>query len=268
MEIMDNRNQSEISEIMSETRVNKCPKSFSIESLISRKSPAVEVTNAPMPSEAMLMAPSLGHPALGFPQNFPVAAAAAIYNPWIHSYLAQQQHPPPGAKYPGTFLDLPTEMSKHKLTEMFAVATDPRLFFGADPSHREKLLAQYFANNVRDKKFSDLFLSASGGEYYANGMAAASGFGLAQHFSGDPNFIAPSNDGRPDQCGDNVIDVDGSETNAEDCSSQNLRFARSHQAMGDDDGADELIDDELDSDCESELSMTMSPDAANRIQGM
>lgn len=261
---MDNRDQSEISEIMSETRVNKCPKSFSIESLISRKSPAAELST---PSDIMLMPPSMGHPALGFPQNFPVAAAAAMYNPWIHSYLAQQQHPPPGAKYPGTFIDLPADMSKNKLSEMFGVASDPRIFFGADPSHREKLLAQYFVNNVRDKKFSDLFLSATGGEYYANGIGGAGGFGLTQHFGGDHNFNAPSSDERVDICGDNVIDVGGDETNPADNSSPSFQFARNHPALMDDDGADDIIDDELESDCESELSMTMSPDAANRIQG-
>lgn len=237
-------------EMSSETRVlNKCPpKSFSIESLISRHSPPVEAKSA-MPS---LPAP------LNFTHNFPVAAAAAaaaMYNPWIHSYLAQQ-HPPPAAKYPGAMEMLPAGIAKDRLTEMFA---DPRIAFGAS-DYRDKLLAQCFANNVRDKKVSDLFMSNS--EYYGNGLNVP-GFPMPSGCGSDQSLHAMNGDGRV---------VDSGEKGNSAGNSSDMMYEDRHCNRGmshsDDVDVNEDIADDLDSDCSSEISMTMSPDAANRINGM
>lgn len=247
--MMDTRGASD-GEVMSETTVNKCPKSFSIESLISRKSPPAEHPPGYPPDN---VSPALA-PSLNLPPNFPVAAAAAIYNPWIHSYLAQQ-HPPPGAKYP-TLFELPSDVSKDKLSQMFGVG-DPRIFFGADPAGRDKLLAQYIANNAREKKFSDLFLAP--GDYYGGGA-----FFMSHNFSGDLRFSGANIDGRLGAgCNDGP---EGGDTNL--AADDGLRSnGRGWDQRGDDDGHDELIEEDLDSDCSSELSLTMSPEGANRVQG-
>lgn len=246
-------------EIASETRViNKCPKSFSIESLISRNSPPAEsnvVDNAAKEPTSALAS------SLNFTHNFPVAAAAAaaaIYNPWIHSYLAQQ-HPPPAAKYPATVEMLPSDLTKDRLSEMF---TDPRIIFGAS-DYRDKFLAQCFVNNVRDKKFSDLFMSTS--EYYGNGVNIV-GYPMPNNYNSDLSLNGLPADVRIGASCENANSMgDSNETQFEDRSTHNNRCVNIHSDEVD---VNDDLADELDSDCSSEISMTMSPDAANRINGM
>lgn len=138
---------------------------------------------------------------------------------------------------------------------MFNVA-DPRILFGADPAGRDKLLAQYLANNAREKKFSDLFLGP--GDYYGGGA-----FFMSHNFSGDLRFSGPHIDGRAGGCSDGQ---ESGDTNLP--SDDGLRpSGRGWDQRGDDDGHDEMIEEDLESDCSSELSLTMSPEGAGRVQG-
>lgn len=258
---MDNRDSSDCA-TMTEMRVSKCPKPFSIESLISRKTPPAE-----MPNDMPLGSPSHATPSTAntfrLPPNFPVTAgAASIYNPWMHSYLAMQ--PPPGLKLSGNFFEISSDVSQDKLSEIFAGhgAVDPRIFLGADQGHRDKLLAQYIANNVRDKKFSDFFLTAS--DYYEN-RGNAGALLMANGFGGDRSFLGPDSDGVNGVCNGSLgAGTDSGEANLEDRTSLGTN---QHMNGIEDGGHGDLIEDDLDSDCSSELSLTMSPGNANAIHG-
>lgn len=244
-QIENNRdNKSEASEAadLRMTQVSKCPKPFSIESIISSEDNKSEqiapnydkVTN----SSAFLQS------------NLPMAAAASLYNPWFHNYFMQQQ------KVAGNVLEWmqsnPVNQLafKEKCTEMFdhkrnALSSTPRStepFFG----HVE---------NAHEMRFNDMIFSANN-EYY-------------KHLNGSANSNQLS--GNLEQCKIQYSASDDNEAafqfNKKDKDEVNGFISHFNKSATHDDSPDEMVDDEMESDCNSELSLDMSPDGDNNTQG-
>lgn len=253
--IMDITHQQQSDLTITENKIQKMPKPFSIESLISTRScsPIVQQSNVSPDSHPMF--PSALTPNLCLP-NFP------IYNPWM-GYLAQTTN-----ERLSQFLTNSPEFShflenpdgRDKISEMLLnhAANDQKVFFSQqDLTHRERL-AQYFANNVRggngagcDPKFT---------EYLINGKSDQIQNG-SQHQNSDSNERFPSIIiGSEKTCGISTHAGGGGISVSHFGSVQNF-----NQFLVKNDPEKE---DDLDSgDSCSELSLTMSPDGSHKNAG-
>lgn len=245
------------------TRIAKCPKPFSIESIISSNdSKAVNIGGGVSPNYEKTPDPSVY-----FPSNVSMATAASLYNPWFHNYFIQQQ------KVAGNVLEM-MQMNganqttiKEKFTEIFANSslanqTENRAFLSSinDPDRNlgpttTRSIEQYFGNveNMHEMRFNEM-ISGVNNDYYKH----LSSYGI--------HCVNPVSDNF-EKCKKQLMNSDEHETvfhhkNAK-LSSDNDKNTRN-----DDSGADENPDDEMDSDCNSEISLDMSPDGDNNTQGI
>lgn len=249
---------------LSLTRISKCPKPFSIESIIStnaNKSPDLEA-NIPQNYE------KLPNPNMYFPANVSMAAAASLYNPWFHNYFMQQQ------KAAGNMLEMmqlnPTSHSaiKEKFTEIFANNSGPLndsrgAFLTIDPSDRNappmapRSIEQYIGSveNIHEMRINEMINSANN-EYYKH--LSSYGINCISQQTGD-NLV--------EQC-KSQLNTNGDENETNFLKNDKDRYSDYDKgARNDDSGADENGDDDIDSDCNSEISLDMSPDGDNNTQG-
>lgn len=242
------------------TRITKCPKPFSIESIIaSSDNKSVDVDPGVSPNYE-----KISNSGVYFPSNVSMAAAASLYNPWFHNYFMQQQ------KVAGNVLDLMQINSanqsaiKEKFTEIFAnnslaTGAENRPFLSTDPDRNvpptaPRSIEQYFGSveNIHEMRLNEM-ISGVNNDYYKH----LSSYGI--------HCMNPPSD------------------NSEQCKSQSINSGDEHEtgfhkddklnefdrsARNDDSGADENPDDDVDSDCNSEISLDMSPDGDNNTQGI
>lgn len=234
--------------MLSEPQVQKIPKPFSIESLIASPRPS-KTQNDLSNSEAINSNEICSNS--NVPSNISVAAAAAAaaYNPWIHNYIMHQQK----------FLDLSTtataaaahrqaalpfgqsvnEMSAEIPFNLMPLPTNAvdRLNPGnllIDREMHDKLLRQYF--NVCDPKISGMFANAS--ELYRN----------YNNFNAFPSTFANE---KPNLTDANSVNDKKSNKTCEDRASNESEN-------------DEINENDLDSDCSSEVSLNLSRDDDNQ----
>lgn len=253
---------------LSLTRIPKCPKSFSIESIISSND------NKSLDLAAESNVPSnydkLTNPGVYFPSNVSMAAAS-LYNPWFHNYFIQQQ------KVAGNMFEMmqlnPANHSviKEKFNEIFAnnpLAVDGRVFLSTDhernlitssTSSAPRSVEQYFGSteNMPEMRFNDMI---SNNDYYKH----LNSYGI--------NCINQSSD-KFEQCKIQLTNGDENDSNAQkndmEAFGGHISDYEKSVARNEDSGAEnENGDDDGDSDCNSEISLDMSPDGDNNTQGM
>lgn len=244
---------------MTASQIAKCPKSFSIESIISTKS-----KNDLDVSDSRIMQngdKNLGNPfasSFYFPPNVSMASASAtsIYNPWIHNYFLQQQKLPENVFEMMRFGSTNHAMIKEKFNELFAnnstSSIENRLF-----SHMEtdrnvsalppRFIEQYFGGGSSNRDLSS--------DYY-------------KKFNSYGNILSRGDSDNTDIPYKNRIDtsVENPINNVDEIKTKYSEYDNS--IRNDDSGPDENVDDELDSDCNSEISLDMSPDGDNNTQGL
>lgn len=247
---------------LSVTRLPKCPKSFSIESIIatndnkSMDSEPVISTNYDKSTNSNVYFPSM-------------AAAASLYNPWFHNYFMQQQ------KVAGNVFEMmqlnATSQStiKEKFSEIFSnnsIATDSsQSYISADHDRNISVppsissIKQYFGGveNIHEMQLNDMISSANT-DYYKH----LSPYGI--------NCLNQTSDNM-ERCQKNQLtNGEGGKIPVYKTDRDRLDgFASEYDksARNDDSGPDEN-DDEMDSDCNSEISLDMSPDGDNNTQGI
>lgn len=250
---------------LSETRLSKA-NPFSIESIISsNKTPNGGIISSSRNFPHFNNIGSSTSP-MSLPPNFSAvaASAASIYNPWIHNYLVQQ-------KISENYIDLSAiaatstmvpAISKEKLSEIFlnnATVTDPRSILAVDSDRHEKLLDQYFGNNVRDPKINGMFSMSS--DYYKN----CNNYGnLFVHYSDEIDYFREQAMLNFNNCKIN------NKTNAPNLGSEssNNSVQENTGVVPEDSGAEDTLDNELESDCSSEISLNMSAEVDNLMQGL
>lgn len=238
------------------SQIVKCPKPFSIESIISSNNKKDTDTV----SGTLNNTNNLFDSSFYFPPNVSMANAASIYNPWIHSYFLQQQ------KLPENVFEMMQfgsnhAMLKEKFSEIFAnnptASVENRLF-----SHTEldrnvaplppRFIEQYFGGGGGSSNPDN---SSANNEYY-------------KHFSNYNSFLTRTDEnGEP--CKNPTANNEENQNQLGDKDKLNeLGSEYENSVRNDDSGPDENIDDELDSDCNSEISLDMSPDGDNNTQGI
>lgn len=242
------------------TRLQKCPKPFSIESIISTND------NKNADAEPVICPPNyekLTNSNVYFPS---MAAAASLYNPWFHNYFIQQQ------KVAGNVLEMMQLNTanqtaiKEKFSEIFAnnqIANENRSFLSADhdrniPPTASRPLEQYFGSieNIHEMRLNEMISSANN-DYYKH----LSSYGV--------HCLNQSSDNL-EQCKSQLINGDDIESGFQKTDKDKLNGLISDyekSARNDDSGPDENVDDDIDSDCNSEISLDMSPDGDNNTQG-
>lgn len=248
---------------LSLTRIPKCPKPFSIESIIATnddKSLDFERNQSPNHDKMI-------NSSVYFPSNVSsMAAAASLYNPWFHTYFMQQQ------KAAGNVLEMMQLNSanqnaiKEKFTEIFtnnALTVENRsILSAADHDHRNvpRSIEQYFGNvdNIHEIRFNEMISNANN-DYYKHLNA----YSINRH--------SQPNSDNLEQCNSQLINGDDIESNfhrndRERFDGQISDYEKS--GRHDDSGPDENADDDVDSDCNSEISLDMSPDGDNNTQGI
>lgn len=233
---------------LSVTRMAKCPKSFSIESIIAsndNKSTDIEANASPNYDK-------IANSSVYFPSNVSMAAAASFYNPWFHNYFMQHQ------KVTGNVLEMmQMTNAKEKFTEIFAINSggENRSFSSNDhdrnvPPTATRSIEQYFGSvdNIHEMRLNDM-ISGVNTDYYKH----LSSYGI--HPSSDNLESSKSQ----------LINGDEHDTSFHK-SGKIMDFDKN--ARNDDSGADENPDDDVDSDCNSEISLDMSPDGDNNTQGI
>lgn len=202
------------------TKMSKIPTSFSIESLMSKRS----CTPSRTETQSLIVQSANPHN-LCIP-SFP------LYNPWM-GYLTQSNsetlsHFINNSKEKISSLLNNTDLQHDKLSEIFLSQADPRLFINADPEYRERM-SQYFANNVRDPRLTEFILSA--GEQTSNNSEYANQCERLSSIETNPNSMNQHLEGV-----------------------QNLSQLFIRQLPGNEDDLESV-----DESC-SELSLTMSPE--------
>lgn len=246
------------------TRIAKCPKPFSIESIISSNdNKSVDIDAGVSPNYEKTADPSVY-----FPSNVSMAAAASLYNPWFHNYFIQQQ------KVAGNVLEM-MQMNganqtaiKEKFTEIFANTSlangsENRAFLSSinDHDHRNlvpttaRSIEQYFGSveNIHEMRFNEM-ISGTNNDYYKH----LSSYGI--------HCVNPASDNF-EKCKSQLINSDDHESVFHHKNAK-LPSDNDRNTRNDDSGADENPDDEVDSDCNSEISLDMSPDGDNNTQGI
>lgn len=248
---------------LSLTRIQKCPKPFSIESIISssdNKSADTDPGGIPNYDKTI-------NANVYFPSNVQMAAAASLYNPWFHNYFIQQQ------KVAGNMLEMmqlnPANQSaiKEKFTEMFAnnpLAIEGRTFVATEHDRNITVAAprsieHYFGNaeNIHEMRINEMISSANN-DYYKH----LSSYGI--------NCVSQSSDNL-EQCKSQLMNSDEIESGCHSNDKERFNGLISDyekSARNEDSGPDENIDDDVDSDCNSEISLDMSPDGDNNTQGI
>lgn len=244
------------------TRIPKCPKPFSIESIIATNdNKSLDFEPGMSPNYDKMVNSSVY-----FPSNVSMAAAASLYNPWFHNYFMQQQ------KAAGNVLEMmqlnPSNQSviKEKFTEIFAnnsLAVENRSFLSADhernpPPIAPRSIEQYFGSvdNIHEMRINEMISNANN-DYYKH--LNTYGINLSQtsdNLEHSKNQLINGDEiesgfhrNDKERFDGHIIDYDKS-------------------ARNDDSGPDENIDDDVDSDCNSEISLDMSPDGDNNTQGI
>lgn len=244
------------------TRIQKCPKPFSIESIISTND-----NNKNADAEPVLCPPNyekVANSNVYFPSM--AAATASLYNPWFHNYFIQQQ------KVAGNVLEMMQlntanqSTIKEKFSEIFAnnpiTANENRTsFLSVDhernlPPTASRHLEQYFGGieNIHEMRLNEMI---SNNDYYKH----LSSYGV--HCLSQPSDNL-------EQCKSQLINGDDAESNFQKNDKDKLNGLISDyekSARNDDSGPDENVDDDIDSDCNSEISLDMSPDGDNNTQG-
>lgn len=254
---------------LSVTRLPKCPKSFSIESIIATND------NKAMDSDAVISPnyDKIANANVYFPSNVSMAAAASLYNPWFHNYFMQQQ------KVAGNVLEMmqlnATNQStiKEKFSEIFANTTAAsdggRSYLSPDHDRNASLtssrssIEQYFGGggveNMHEMRLNDMITGANN-DYYKH----LSSYGI--------NCFSPPSDNLehcPKGQSTNGEEIDVTVLNRTDTDRFNgFTSDYDKSVRNDDSGPDENADDEIDSDCNSEISLDMSPDGDNNTQGI
>lgn len=265
--------QSQTDLSVTETKLPKIPKPFSIESLISTcrtDSPIDHSDNADTQTFSQNLPPN-------FIPNFP------IYNPWM-GYLtahttnerisqlftnpAEFSHflehteaavvaTAPAQKHPNKLSDL--------LTDTSATAAAATMAAAAASAHREKL-AQYFANNVRDGKFTEFLMNNTTGG--SGGIIGSDYSNVAYGSETEQRFV---------QCSDKMQIQNRNLSAANVCDVQNnfsqlLNRADQSKSPYSHHVQQQHImerDEDLDSvDTGSELSLSMSLDENQKSAGM
>lgn len=259
------------------TRISKCPKSFSIESIISttdNKSIDIE-TRASSPNYDKVI-----NSGVYFPANVSMAAAASLYNPWFHNYFMQQHKVAAGNVL--EMMQMTTTNSstiKEKFSEIFAknslaaaaaaaAAAENRPFLSANSGdggcgrgnhhhHLDRNAATPTASRTIEQYISgnELMSSPPNSEYYKH----LNSYGIqCLNQSGD----------NLEQCTNQLLNGNGGGGDGFHGDDDKLISDFDRNARNDDSGADENADDDMDSDCNSEISLDMSPDGDNNTQGI
>ncbi|XP_055321572.1 homeobox protein unplugged-like [Sitodiplosis mosellana] len=242
---------------LSLTRIPKCPKPFSIESIIATNdNKTLDIERGVSPNHE-----KIPNSSVYFPSNVSMAAAASLYNPWFHNYFMQQQ------KAAGNVLEMmqlnPANHSviKEKFTEIFAnnsLAVENRHFLSAADHDRNALpiasrsIEQYFGSvdNIHEMRFNEM-ISNTNNDYYKH----LNSYGINR-------LSQPSDNG--EQCNSQLINGDDHKSDRDRFDGHISDYEKS--ARNDDSGPDENVDDDVDSDCNSEISLDMSPDGDNNTQ--
>lgn len=248
---------------LSLTRIQKCPKPFSIESIISTNdNKSVDIEPGVIPNYDKVTNSNVY-----FPSNVQMVAAASLYNPWFHNYFIQQQ------KVTGNMLEMmqlnPANQTaiKEKFTEIFAnnpLGIEGRAFIAADndrnvPPTAPRSIEQYFGNvdNVHEMRLNEM-ISGANTDYYKH----LSSYGI--------NCLGQPSDNL-EQCKSQLMNSDDIESGFHKNDKERFNGLISDyekNARNEDSGPDENIDDDVDSDCNSEISLDMSPDGDNNTQGI
>lgn len=250
---------------MTPSQIAKCPKSFSIESIISTKSQkdlSISDSRIMQNGDKHLENPFAS--SFYFPPNVSMASASAtsIYNPWIHNYFLQQQKLPENVFEMMRFGSTNHAMIKEKFNELFAnnstASIENRLFSHAETDRNGSVLPprfieQYFGGGVGGGSNRDL-----SSDYYKQ----FNSYGNIVSRGDSDNIDAYKN--RIDSSEDNPNNVDEIKTKY----NNKINSEYDNSIRNDDSGPDENVDDELDSDCNSEISLDMSPDGDNNTQGL
>lgn len=264
------------------TRISKCPKSFSIESIIStndKKSTDLETRVSPNYDK-------MTNSSAYFPSNVSMAAAASLYNPWFHNYFMQQHKVAAGNVLEMMQMNTANSTTiKEKFSEIFvqnslaaaaaAVAAENRPFLSANSGHLDRnappttsrTIEQYFggvgiAENIHENRHSELISSPPNSDYYKH----LSSYGIQCFNQSDDNL---------EQCTNQLVNSNGSGFGGDGSGAgggagddDKLISDYDRSVRNDDSGADENADDDMDSDCNSEISLDMSPDGDQNTQGI
>lgn len=243
---------------LTKSQMVKCPKPFSIESIISSRSNSEKnIETDSGNGEQNVINPISS--SFYFPPNTVsmATAAASIYNPWIHNYFLQQQKLPENVFEMMQFNSSNHAMIKEKFNELFvkspaSLGIEQRSLFSHSDSERNpapqiqsRFIEQYFnGSNSYD------MISSVNNDYY-------------KHLN---NF------GTTDLCRNPLTNIVDGQENPSNHLSEKEKFIEinseyENSLKNDDSGPDENIDDDLDSDCNSEISLNMSPDGDNNTQG-
>lgn len=245
------------------TRIPKCPKPFSIESIIATSdNKSIDIEPAVSPNYDKMVNSSVY-----FPSNVSMAAAASLYNPWFHNYFMQQQ------KAAGNVLEMmqlnPANHSaiKEKFSEIFAnnpLGVENRSFLSADhernaPPIAPRSIEQYFGgvDNIHEMRLNEMISNANN-DYYKH----LNSYGI--------NCLSQPQSDNLEQCKSQLINGDENESSFQKNDRERFDGHISDydkSARNDDSGPDENVDDD-DSDCNSEISLDMSPDGDNNTQGI
>lgn len=248
---------------LSATRISKCPKPFSIESIISsndnNKTVDIESdisSNYEKSTESNVF----------FPSNVSMAAAATLYNPWFHNYFMQQQ------KVAGNVLEMMQinganqSTIKEKFTEIFAnnplaAGIENRVFRSSDHERNvpptpttPRSIEHYFGSieNIHEMHFNEMITGANP-DYYKH----LSSYGIHCINQTSDNY---------EKCKSQQNNGDELESGFHKITKLSSDYDRN--TRNDDSGAEENPDDDVDSDCNSEISLDMSPDGDNNTQGI
>lgn len=249
------------------TKSPKCPKPFSIESLISSDTDKHTHFDAtPTSKKSANPNTNVPSPALFFPANASMAAAATIYSPWFHNYFLQQQ------KLSENVIDMMHMGAmngpgvKDKFPEMFVNSAmlaeqqrSPLQTFDADRSGapQQPAAAQLPSAILPNNGCGGEMLLSPESNYY-------------KHLSSYGSLLAQYND-RLEQCrSDMQHSGDEHGPSMHDPSKFGGIVGEYNISVrnNDDSGPDDANEDDLDSDCNSEISMNMSPDGDHANQGI
>lgn len=221
-------------------KLRKIPKPFSIESLIASNRPsecenADKVNNAIQTNQIDINSV----PTTNFPTN--IAAAAVAYNPWIHNYLMHQ-------KFTEQFLDYASSNIPQTINSQlpYDISSLSVQNIDNDRNIHDKLFKQYMTNCGEATKFNEMFTS----EFYkcSNSFNAFS-----------PNAV---------QGGRNIY----LETNLSlEKNDKNQQIDEPEERGGnrkDESESDDVNENDLESDCSSEVSLSLSRDGENDQQGI
>lgn len=237
---------------LARTKLTKVPKSFSIESLIASTRPTQSEhgSHADIVRNSAVLPSANASSTSNFPPNISAAAAAAAYNPWIHNYLMHQ-------KFTEQFLDFASSNINSQAAKSvvappieveslaFDVATfqvhhlDQNHGLSVDRETHDRLFQQYI--NSCDPKISGMFAHAN--ELYKN-----------YHSFSDMTTNVHS-------------DRNGFDERSRPAEQINKKPNAERPNGRDGSESDELVENELESDCSSEVSLSLSRDGEHDQQG-